>query len=168
MTGESISEEELMSLFEAARFAPSASNLQPWRFLYAKRDTPYWATFFDLLVGFNQAWCQKAALLCVIVSCKILEKTKTPSPTYAFDAGAAWENFALEGTARNLVVHGMAGFDYLKAKEVLQVPDHYAVLAMCAVGKRAPQETLPEELQKREVPSSRKKVTEFAFEGLFQ
>lgn len=168
MTGEPIADEVLMSLFEAARWAPSSSNAQPWRFLYAKRDTPQWKTLFDLLVDFNKSWCQKAAVLCVVISQKINEKTKAPSRTYAFEAGAAWENLALEGTSRGLVVHGMAGFDYEKAKEALKVPDSYEVLAMFAVGKRAAKESLSEELQKRESPSGRKKVSEIAFEGSFK
>lgn len=165
MSGEPIEEKVLMSLFEAARWAPSASNIQPWKFLYAKRDTKHWPKFFDLLVDFNKSWCKQAAVLGLIISLKILEKTKKPSPSYALDAGAAWENLALEGASRDLVVHGMAGFDYSRAREILEIPADYEVLAMFAVGKKAPKETLSEELQKREIPSTRKKVTEFAFEG---
>ena len=168
MTGEKISGEELMSLFEAARWAPSSYNNQPWRFLYAKRETPHWAKFFDLLVPFNQGWCKQAAVLGVIVSEKIFEKTKKPSTTHSLDAGAAWENLALEGTHRHLVVHGMEGFDYQKARKVLKVPDEYEVLAMFAVGKKGPKESLAPELQKKEVPSTRKKVAEIAFEGGFK
>jgi len=168
MTGESISHEELMSLFEAARWAPSSYNNQPWRFLYARRETPHFEKFFDLLIDFNKSWCNKAALLGCIVSEKIFEKTKKPAVTHALDAGAAWENLALEGSGRGLVVHGMQGFDYAKAKTVLKVPDEFEVLAMFAVGKKAPKETLSEELQKREIPSSRKKVSEIAFEGAFR
>ncbi len=165
MSGEPISDQELMPLFEAARWAPSSYNNQPWRFLYAKRETPHFATFFNLLVDFNKSWCEKAAILGVIVSEKIFEKTKKPSVTHALDTGAAWENLALEGNARNLVVHGMQGFDYEKAKATLKVPDEFEVLAMFAVGKRASKEALNEELQKREVPSNRKPISEIAFEG---
>lgn len=168
MSGEKITEEELMPLFEAARWAPSSYNNQPWRFLYAKRETPHWPKFFDLLIDFNKGWCDKAAILGLIISEKIFEKTKKLSITHSFDTGAAWENLALEGNSRNLVVHGMQGFDYQKAKNVLKVPDEYDVLAMFAVGKRAPKENLPTDLQQKEVPSSRKKVSEFAFEGEFK
>ena len=168
MSGEAISGEDLMALFEAARWAPSSYNNQPWRFLYAKRDTSHWPLFFHLLVDFNQGWCDKAAVLGVILSEKIFEKTKKPSVTHALDTGAAWENLSLEGCARHLVVHGMQGFDYKQAKEVLNVPDTYEVLAMFAVGKRAPREALSEELQVKEAPSGRKKVAEFAFEGKFK
>jgi nitroreductase len=168
MSGERISHEELMSLFEAARWAPSSYNNQPWRFLYAIRETSHWPKFFDLLVDFNKSWCDKAAVLGVIVSEKIFEKTKKPSVTHGLDTGAAWENLSLEGTSRGLVVHGMQGFDYQKAKTALKVPDEFEVLAMFAVGKRAPKESLPEELQKKEIPSTRKKVAEIAFEGDFR
>lgn len=167
MSGEELEDGVLMSLFEAARWAPSSYNNQPWRFLYAKRNTPHWNKFFDLLVDFNKEWCVKAAVLGVIASEKIFEKTKKPSVTHSLDAGAAWENLALEGCSRDLVVHGMQGFDYQKAKDTLKVPDAFEVLAMFAVGKKAPKESLSPDLQKREVPSTRKKVAEFAFEGGF-
>ncbi len=167
MSGESIPEEELMSLFEAARWAPSSYNNQPWRFLFAKRETPPFAKFFELLIDFNKDWCDKAAILGVIASEKIFEKTKKPSITHSLDTGAAWQNLCLEGNARNLVVHGMQGFDYEKAKKNLHIPDEFEVLAMFAVGKRAPKENLSEELQKKEAPSSRKQIAEFAFEGVW-
>lgn len=168
MTGEPISDKELMSLFEAARWAPSSYNNQPWRFLYAKRDTPHFTTFFDLLVDFNKSWCDKAALLGVIASQTLFEKTKKPSATHSLDTGAAWQNLALEGHARNLVVHGMQGFDYEKARKSLKIPEDVAILAMFAVGKRAPKESLSKELQAKEVASTRKKVPEIAFEGVWK
>lgn len=168
MSGEPISDEELMALFEAARWAPSCYNSQPWRFLYAKRNTPHFAVFFDLLVDFNKSWCENAAVLGVIASETIFERNKKPSVTHALDTGAAWENLSLEGNARNLVVHGMQGFDYEKARKTLKIPEAFAVLAMFAVGKPAPKEMLPDELLKREVPSDRKKVSEFAFEGIWK
>lgn len=168
MSGEPISSEEIMALFEAARWAPSSYNNQPWRFVYAKRETPYWPKFFDLLIDFNKGWCQNAALLGLIASEKIFEKTKKPSVTHGLDTGAAWQNLSLEGNARNLVVHGMQGFDYEKAKTTLNIPDVFEVLAMFAVGKKAPIEALSEDLQKKEIPSSRKKISEFAFEGIWK
>jgi nitroreductase len=168
MSGESLSNEEILSLFEAARWAPSCYNNQPWRFLYAKRETPHWDKFFNLLVDFNKSWCKNAALLAVVVSYKLFERNKKPSETHSFDAGSAFENICLEGTARNLVVHGMQGFDYKAAKEALNVPDDFEVLAMFAVGKKAPKETLPLELQAKEVLSERKKLAEIVFEGGFK
>lgn len=168
MTGESVSEEELRALFEAARWAPSCYNEQPWRFLYGRKGQPEFDLFFNLLVDFNKSWCKHAAILGVIAASTLFERNKNPSVTYAFDTGAAWENLALEGNARNLVVHGMQGFDYEKARGVLHIPKEYAVLAMFAIGKPAPKESLPQELQTKETPSSRKKVSEFTFEGVWK
>lgn len=167
MTGEKLSEEELFSLFEAARWAPSSYNGQPWRFLYAKRETAHWDSFFDLLIEFNRRWCAKAAVLGVILSRTTFEKNDKPSPTHSLDVGAAWENICLEGTSRGWVVHGMQGFDYEKARTALQIPEIYQVHAMFAVGKRAPKSSLPPDIAEKETPSQRKKISEFVFEGKF-
>ncbi|HEY4255404.1 MAG TPA: nitroreductase family protein [Chlamydiales bacterium] len=168
MTGEEINDAEWKSLLEAARWAPSSYDAQPWCFIYAKRNTPAFQTFVDLLVEFNKGWAPKAAVLCVIASRRLMERNNKPSRTHAFDAGAAWENLALEASSRGLVAHGMEGFDYEKAKTVLEIPDEFEVRAMFAVGKRAPKETLSPELQAKEIPSDRKKVEEFAMEGKFR
>lgn len=168
MSGESISNEELMSLFEAARWAPSSYNSQPWRFIYAKRDTPEWSLLYDLMVQFNKDWTKNAAVLMVIISRDTFEYNNKPSITHSFCTGSAWENLALQGTTMNLVVHGMEGFDYKKAKEVLHIPEGYTVEAMCAVGRPGNNQDLPPAMQKEEVPSSRKPITEFIFEGTFK
>lgn len=163
MSGEPITDAELFPLFEAARWAPSSYNGQPWRILYVKRETSYWDRLFDLLVDFNKEWCGEAAALGLIFSRTTFEKSGKPSKTHAFDTGAAWENMALEGTARGLVVHAMEGFDYDRAQ--ILVPKDHEVHAMFAVGKKAPKANLSKELQEREIPSPRKKISEFIFEG---
>jgi len=163
MSGEPLSDAELFPLFEAARWAPSSYNAQPWRILYVKRDTSYWERLFNLLIDFNKEWCAKAAVLGLFFSRTTFEKNNKPSHTHSFDTGAAWENICLEGTGRGLVVHGMEGFDYEKA--ALLIPKDHEVNAMFAIGKHAPKSTLPKELQEREAPSARKKISEFAFEG---
>ena len=167
MSGEALEEAELMRLFEAARWAPSSYNGQPWRFLYARRDTPAWDRFFDLLVEFNQGWAQNAAVLVVVVSRKTFEHNDKPAKTHSFDAGSSWMALALQGSAQGLVVHGMQGFDYEEAAQVLGVPDDHTVEAMVAIGKPGEIEDLDEDLQGREEPSGRKKVEEIAFEGSF-
>jgi nitroreductase len=164
MSGEELSDAELFPLFEAARWAPSSYNNQPWRFLYAKRNTPHWDALFSLLVDFNKQWTAKAAVLGLIYSRLTFERNNKPCVTHALDTGAAWENFALEGTGRGLVVHGMEGFDYQRAKEL--IPEGHEVHAMFAVGKKAPKSSLSPELQQKETPSQRKKIGEFAFEGV--
>lgn len=165
MSGEPIPHEEFMRLMEAARWAPSSYNNQPWRFVYAYRDTPAWQTFFDLLIPFNQEWCKNAAVLVVAVSKKTFELNGKPSRTHSFDTGSAWENCALQGWALGLVVHGMEGFDYDKAQRDLHIPADYTVEMMFAVGRPGPKERLSQALQEREFPSDRKPVREISFEG---
>jgi nitroreductase len=167
MSGEQLSEAELFSLFEAAKWAPSSSNGQPWRFIYARRETPAWNTLFNLLVDFNQAWTKNAAALIVVVSRTVFDDGK-PSRTHSFDAGSAWMSLALQAWMKGLVAHGMAGFDYDKAKTELHIPDDYQVEAMIAVGKPGPIDSLPPKLQERETPSPRKKIAEIIFEGTFK
>lgn len=167
MSGEPIDERELMRLFEAARWAPSTYNEQEWRFLYARRDSPHWPAFFGLLAEANQAWCGKAAVLMVVLSHKVFTRDGRPNPVHTFDAGAAFENLALQGAAMGLVVHGMAGFDRGKARAALGIPDDYDVEAMVAVGHPGDPDGLPPQLQAREFPSGRKPIGEIAREGPF-
>jgi len=168
MSGESLADEELMPLFEAARWAPSSYNAQQRRFLYAKRDTPDWDVFFDLLVEGNQVWAKNAGVLVVVISRKNFEFNGKPSPTSDYDTGAAWENLALEGAIRGLVVHGMQGFDYERARSELGVPDNYDVCAMIAIGKHGNKEDLPEKLQEMEQPNDRRPLEEIVTEGRFK
>lgn len=167
MSGEPIIQEELMQLFEAARWAPSSYNNQPWRFIYAYRDTLEWNKFFDFLVPFNQEWAKDAAVLVVIISAKNFDYNDKPSRTHSFDTGSAWQNLALQGSSMGLVVHGMEGFDYDRARKELNVPDNYTIEAMCAIGRPGKKEDLPEQMQEKETPSGRKPVSEFIFEGTF-
>lgn len=168
MSGEPITDPELMTLFEAGRWAPSSYNNQPWRFIYAKRDTPEWERLFGLLVEFNQTWCKNAAVLVVIVAHKFFSFNGKPSRTHAFDTGSAWMSIALQGAVMNLVVHGMEGFDYQRAAQELAIPDDYVVLAMCAIGRPGKKEDLPEKMQESEEPSERKPLEELVFEGTFK
>lgn len=167
MSGEEIDETTLLSLFEASRWAPSANNNQPWRFIYARRNTPSWEVFYNLLAEGNQVWAKNAAVLIVVISKTTFDSGK-PARTHTYDAGAAWISLALQGSLKNLVVHGMQGFDYNKAKDVLGVPDDYAVEAMIAIGQPGKTEDLPASLQEREFPSSRKSIAEIAMEGTFK
>jgi nitroreductase len=168
MSGEEISREELMQLFEAARSAPSSFNAQPWRALYARRGTEHWQTFFELLVDANKAWANNAAVLVVFISRKKFDHNDEPSMTHSYDCGAAWENFALQGFHQGLVVHGMEGFEYERARTELKIPEEFEVEAMAAVGKPGPKEALPEKLQARETPSDRRNLSKSIFEGPFK
>jgi nitroreductase len=167
MTGEELDDDTIMSLFEAARWAPSSYNNQPWRFIYAKRNTENWNKLFNLLAEANKVWTKNAALLVVVVSRKNFEYNEKYSITHQYDAGAAWENLALEASSRGLVAHGMQGFDYEKARMNLEIPDNFDVMSMIAIGKKGPKENLPLELQNKEFPNNRKPLNEIVMEGTF-
>jgi len=168
MSGEEIPEADLMVLFEAARWAPSSYNNQPWRILYARRQSEHWPLFFDLLVDANKVWAKEAAALLLFVSKTTFDFNGQPSITHSFDTGAAWESLALQGALKGYVVHGMQGFDYERAKVALGIPEGFRVEAMAAVGKPGPKQALPEKLQEREAPSDRRKLGETICEGPFR
>jgi nitroreductase len=168
MTGEPITETQLMTLFEAARWAPSSYNNQPWRFLYAQRDSHYWDLYLNLLVDANRQWAKNAGVLVVTISRDTFEFTGKPSRTHTFDAGSAWENLALQGSIMKLAIHGMEGFDYVRAKSELQIPDGYTVEMMFAVGHQADKSVLPVELQEREKMNDRKPLSEIVIEGTWK
>ena len=168
MTGEPLSDAELFPLFEAARWAPSSFNGQLWRFIVARRQHPAEFTqFLALVAPGNRMWAQNAAVLIVVTSRTRFEYNNRPSITHAFDAGAAWENLALEASRRELVAHGMEGFDYARAKSELSIPDDFDVHAMIAIGRRAAAENLPEKYRAMEQPNSRRPLHEIVFEGSF-
>ena len=167
MSGEAVSEGELMTLFEAARWAPSSYNNQPWRILYARRDTEHWDAFFNLLVEGNRNWAKDAGVLLLFVSKETFDFNGKPYPTHSFDTGAAWENLALQATMLGLVTHGMQGFDYERARSELNIPEGFRVEAMIAVGRPGDPAQLPESLREREAPSGRKSLSEITCEGAF-
>lgn len=166
MSGEPLSDEELARLFEAARFAPSAGNSQPWRFLYAPAKSAEFEQFFSFLNPRNQEWCVRAGALLVVIS-KTTFGADRPSPTHAFDTGAAWMSLALQGSRMGLVVHGLGGFDAEAARAGLGVPADHAIQCMVALGKPGRLEDLPESFRAREQPSERNPSSSFAFRGRF-
>lgn len=166
-THQEVPQDVLYSLFEAARWAPSSANVQPWRYVVArtKEDRDAFLTF----INDGNSWCSKAPVLVAVISHKKWNETDDDlNPTHAFDTGTAWGFLALEATRKNLVAHAMGGFNRKKAKEVLQIPADYEVHAIIAIGYRGAKEELPEGLQKREKPSDRKKVSEFVSESVFE
>jgi len=167
MTGEAIPQEELMVLFEAARWAPSSYNAQAWRMLYAHRDSEHWPLFFNLLVKFNQSWAKDAGVLVLFISRTHFDFNGEPAVTHSFDTGAAWENLALQGWLRGLVAHGMQGFDYERARTELDIPEGFQVEAMAAIGKPADSSTLSADLREKEAPSDRRPLEQTICEGPF-
>jgi nitroreductase len=168
MTGQLIGQQGLMSLFEAARWAPSSYNDQPWIFGYVTKDSLLWSTYFNLLVDFNKSWAHNAGVLIIVASRKNYTDSGEPYPSHSFDTGAAGENLALQGSAMGLVVHMIEGFDKDRAYKELNIdPAQYTIETMIAVGQRAGKETLTKALQEREVPSDRKPIEKFVFHGRF-
>jgi nitroreductase len=170
-TDEPISERELMTLLEAARWAPSSYNSQPWRFLYARRGTEHWPTFLGLLSAYNQSWAKNAAALLILVSKTTMlprgADKEVPSPTHSLDAGAAWANVALQAVRSGWAAHGMAGFDVPRTAVELGVPPGYKVEAAIAIGRAGDKSILPEALQSREQPSERMPLSQLVNEGKF-
>ena len=171
-TGEPMPNDVLMGLFEAAHWAPSAFNGQPWRFVYAHRDTPAWDRLFDVLIPYNQAWVKTASVLMYVISDRFRRAPgKDPAPlrSHSFDAGAAWASLALQAHRAGWAAHGMAGFDVARSYEVLGVSEaDYQVEAAIAVGRQADASVLDEAFRAREVPSHRNPIASFAFEGTFK
>jgi nitroreductase len=167
MSGEKIAENQLMSLFEAARWAPSSYNNQPWRFIYVTKDDTNWQKMFDILVPFNQSWAKNSSALILVLSYNKYDHNNEPASSHSFDTGAAVENLALQGVSLGLVVHTMEGFDHKKARTEFNIPEDYSIEAMIAIGKPASKEVLPQELQEKEIPSNRKTVDELISRGVF-
>jgi flavin reductase (DIM6/NTAB) family NADH-FMN oxidoreductase RutF/nitroreductase len=165
-----IDDELLMSFFEAARWAPSSMNAQPWRFVYVKRGAPNWQAFLDALSNTNRSWAVNAAALIAFVSKETLEYggKEVASPTHSFDTGAAWMSFALQASLSGWHTHGMAGFDGDKLRATLAVPASFAIDAVAAIGKLGDGASLPESLKAREVPSARHSLAELVFNGAFR
>jgi nitroreductase len=170
-TAEPIPEPQLMALFEAARWAPSCFNSQPWRFIYARRDTPPWPCFLGLLNDYNQSWAENAAALVILVSKTTLlprgADQEVPSHTHSLDAGAAWACLALQATLAGWAAHGMAGFDVARVAVELGVPPGYRVEVAIAIGRAGDKSLLPERLAAREHPSGRLPLAQLVREGRF-
>lgn len=157
----------LMSLFEAARWAPSALNIQPWRFVYAKREDANWAAFLEPLMPGNRIWAAQASALVYVVSDTMMDYKgeRHPSHSNSFDTGAAWMALALQARSMGLITHGMTGVDFDRVRRVAQVPDDFRIEAAVAIGYPGDKATLPEELQQREAPNGRRPVGETIFHG---
>ncbi|MBU6371512.1 MAG: nitroreductase family protein [Alphaproteobacteria bacterium] len=171
LDGAPIAEAELLTLLEAARWAPSAYNAQPWRFLYARRDTPAWGPMFSALVPFNQTWAQNAAALVVVLSRTISGPAGPDAQTnrwHAFDAGAAWASLAFQAELSGLAAHAMAGFDAEALRAALAVPATYDLHAVVAIGRRGDPAQLPDPLRAREAPNGRNPLSAIAAEGAFR
>jgi len=159
-----VPEEKLMRLFEAARWAPSAFNHQPWRFilLTSREDKE---RFYPCISQNNLAWCRKAPVLVLIIS--EINRDGALNPSHAFDTGAAWGYLSLAATMEGLATHPMTGFDFGKARSILNIPEEYAIQALVAIGYQGSPDLLDEPLRQREFPKGRRPLDELIYAGSF-
>jgi len=160
-----LEQETLRPVFEAARWAPSSGNGQPWSFLVARREqTEEFEKLASVLVPGN-AWALKAGAL--VLSVAALDRTPGKPNKHAWhDVGLATENLALQAFSMGLAVHMMAGFDAERARELFAIPDRWDPAAMIALGHPGHPDDLPEELRQRDLaPRQRKPISDFVFSG---
>lgn len=166
MSGDPVPREAVLSLLEAARWAPSSGNGQPWRFVWALRGTPAFDALLATLVPGNREWAHRAGAL-VLVAARTVRDDGKPWASAPFDAGAAWMALALQGTISSLVVHAMGGFDRDAARAAAALPGGVEPQAVVAIGLPGRVEDLPEKHRAREEPNGRLRVAEIAFEGRY-
>lgn len=156
-----IEEQTLRSLFEAARWAPSAFNKQPWSFYAGKQGDEIFTKIYDCLSPFNQIWVATAPVLVLCVA-DTLDPKGEFNRSYAYDCGQAVALLSLQATHEGLFIHQMAGMDYEKLADLFELPENKVPVITFAIGFHGDLEHLPEGMQKTELtPRTRKKVEEF-------
>ncbi|MFB7249736.1 nitroreductase family protein [Microbacterium sp. NPDC056234] len=145
-----IDEAKLAAALEAARWAPSANNTQPWRFIVARRGSDLHARIHDGLLGFNQVWAGNAAVLIVALA-EVADAQGTPLSHAQYDLGQAVAHLSVQAHADGLVVHQMSGFDRATLEQLPGVEARFVPTTVIALGEFGDLEALPEALQEREV-----------------
>ena len=168
--GKLVTKDQLVSLLEAARWAPSCFGDQPWRYVVCNKaeNLQAWQAAFDCLVPANQSWAINAPVLLLICADTLFSHNQKPNKWGPYDTGAATENLCLQATALGLMAHQMGGFDADKARAAFKVPEQYHILPMVAVGYQAAVESLSGEVKERELAErSRKPLGELFFNGVW-
>lgn len=156
---------ELTSLLEAARWAPSAYNAQPWRFVIARRGTELHKKVLDSLIEFNQTWAQHAGALLVSIAETTREDGKE-QPTAAYDLGQAVAQLATQAHSEGLYVHQMSGFDAAALTASLGLAERFVPVTVAAIGKLGNGDALPEQIRSMEgAPRERKPLAEIVIAG---
>lgn len=157
-----VSNEDLKTIFEAARWAASSYNEQPWRFFLGRRGDATYQKIFDALVEFNQGWAKSAPVLILSVASNKFAANGSPNKYGIHDTGAATAYLSLQATALGLHTHSMAGFDHSKARKLFQVSEDYDIGAVTALGYLGDPATLHDQLRSQETsPRQRKPLSEF-------
>ncbi len=157
----------LRGLFEAARWAPSSSNLQPWTYVVATKDDPEnFAKMLSTLVEFNAGWAKHAPVLALSVAQVKMPKDGSPNRWAMHDVGSASAQLTFEANSHGLLIHQMAGFDPEKARQVFHIPQDWEPVAAMTIGYPGDPQSLPERLRERELaPRTRKPLSEFVITG---
>ena len=157
-----VAEEDLMALLEAARYAPSCFNEQPWRYIVANGGETH-AKIVSTLTSSNQEWASKAPALLMVLSVARLQYNGKDNRWHMFDAGTSWGFLSLEAQRRGLITHAMGGFSVERARELFNIPEDVSVIAVVAVGYYGRKEDLSPRNIEREQPSPRKSIGEIIF-----
>jgi nitroreductase len=166
-----VPDQDLRTVLEAAEWAASSNNEQPWRFLIARKsaDQAAFEKFLHLLVEGNQLWAHSAPILIIMAAKRTFTNSNSPNYYALHDTGAALANFMLQATALGLHAHGMAGFDHQRARQELAIPDDYEIAAAVALGYRDSPDKLSEKHVKSELAArQRKPLSEIAFGASWQ
>jgi nitroreductase len=160
--------EVISTLFEAARWAPSSVNEQPWRYVYATRNQQVWQALFEPLNDSNKVWAQQAPLLVASLAKKTFTRNGKPNVSARYDVGAANAFLSIQATRLGLNIHQMGGFDKEKAEQRLRVPTDYEVVVIMAIGYPGDANALPEPLRLREqAPRTRNRQSVFVYNRIF-
>jgi nitroreductase len=163
-----VTQEQVLSLLEAARWAPSCYGDQPWRFVVWNRgvDTAAWQSAFETLMPGNQAWVKDAPVLILVVADTLFNHNGQPNRFAQYDTGAAAENLCLQAEALGMMAHQMGGYDVDKARALVGIPEQYTLMAMISVGFPADPATFTAEVAEREnAPRKRRTLNELCFAG---
>ena len=163
-----ISDAQLLSLIEAARWAPSCYGEQPWRYIVCNKagNPAAWEAACSCLVEGNRSWAQKAPLLIIAVAAGEFSQNGRPNRWGEYDTGAASENLSLQAASMDLIVHQMGGFDAEKTRSVFAIPQQYMPMAVIAVGYQLAEEHIPDEIREREYAlRNRNTLDENFFDG---
>ena len=172
-TGETMPEEDLLTMFEAARWAHSSANRQPWRFSYALRGEPDFEQYVQFLDDGNQQWAHKAAAIVIVISAKFTTPADGSAPrpigTHSLDTGCALQSFTLQAAMMGYIAHPMAGIERERIVAGLGIDqERYKIEAAIAIGRLADKQFLPEKYREREKKSGRRPLAETAFKGMFK
>jgi nitroreductase len=159
-----ISPENLKTVFEAARWAASSFNEQPWRFLVGHRGDETYKKIFDSMVEFNQGWAKRAPVLILSAGKKTFTQNGSPDRHGLYDTGAATAYLSLQATALGFHTHSMGGFDQDKARQAFNVPEDFEIGAVTALGYLGDADTLPDQMKQQELATrQRKPLSEIVF-----